>query len=78
MAESSCSTGPCIGGVRLKVVKRITRWPRQRRSNTAARDLSIPQALMRRFGHNECGIYAEVIAGGTIGAGDDVTINPPA
>jgi hypothetical protein len=27
---------------------------------------------MRRFGHNECGIYAEVIAGGTVAIDDAI------
>jgi MOSC domain-containing protein YiiM len=27
---------------------------------------------MRRLGHADCGIYAEVIAGGIIGAGDTI------
>ena len=34
--------------------------------------LDIPPTMMRRLGHNECGIYAEVTAGGTIGVGDAV------
>jgi MOSC domain-containing protein YiiM len=33
---------------------------------------------MRHLGHNECGIYAEVIAGGTIATGDTVTISSSA
>jgi hypothetical protein len=62
-----------IGEARLKVVKRITRCAAVNVDpDTGARDLAIPQALMRRLGHNECGIYAEVIAGGTIGAGDTI------
>ena len=68
-----------IGEARLKVVKRITRCAAVNVDpDTAARDLEIPPALMRRFGHNECGIYAEVIAGGAIATGDDVTISPSA
>jgi MOSC domain-containing protein YiiM len=39
---------------------------------TAARDLNIPQTLMRRLGHADCGIYAEVVAGGSIGVGDAI------
>ena len=31
------------------------------KSVAAARDLAIPQELMRRLGHNECGIYAEML-----------------
>jgi MOSC domain-containing protein YiiM len=33
---------------------------------------------MRRFGHNECGIYAEVIAGGAIAVGNVVNVEQPA
>jgi MOSC domain-containing protein YiiM len=44
---------------------------------TAARDLNIPQALMRRLGHADCGVYAEVIAGGTIGTGDTIVSEEP-
>ena len=65
-----------IGDVRLKVVKRINRCAAINVDpDTAERDLEIPQALMRRFGHNQCGIYAEVIAGGTITTGDTLTIS---
>ena len=42
---------------------------------TAARDLEIPQTLTRRLGHADCGIYAEVIAGGTIAIGDAVIVS---
>jgi uncharacterized protein len=62
-----------IGEVRLKVVKRITRCAAINVDpETAARDLNIPQALMQRFGHAECGVYAEVAAGGIIAAGDAI------
>lgn len=67
-----------IGEVRLKVVKRITRCAAVNVDpETAARDLSIPQALTQRLGHNECGVYAEVIAGGTIGVGDTIAVEEP-
>jgi uncharacterized protein YcbX len=67
-----------IGDARLKVVKRITRCAAVNVDpDTAARDLEIPQALMRRLGHNECGIYAEVIRAGTIGVGDSVAAEGP-
>jgi MOSC domain-containing protein YiiM len=32
---------------------------------------------MRRLGHNECGVYAEVIAGGVIGVGDSIATEEP-
>ncbi len=65
-----------IGEARLRVVKRITRCAAINvNPESAARDLNIPHALMRRFGHNECGIYAEVIAGGAVATGDEITIS---
>ena len=67
-----------IGGTRLKVVKRITRCAAINVDpDTAARDLDIPSALMRRLGHNECGIYAEVIEGGEIAVGDAMAVEAP-
>ena len=62
-----------IGETRLKVVKRITRCAAVNVDpDTGARDLSIPNTLMRLLGHNEFGIYAEVITGGSISAGDTI------
>jgi len=62
-----------IGNVRLKVVKRIVRCAAINVDpDTAERDLAIPQALQRRLGHADCGIYAEVVAGGTIAVGDTI------
>jgi MOSC domain-containing protein len=67
-----------IGETRLKVVKRITRCAAINVDpETAARDLNIPHALMRRLGHADCGIYAEVIAGGAIGVGDAIATEEP-
>ena len=67
-----------IGDVRLKVVKRIVRCAAVNVDpDTAARDLAIPQALQRRLGHADCGIYAEVIEGGTIRADDTIAPEQP-
>jgi uncharacterized protein YcbX len=67
-----------IGEVRLKVVKRIVRCAAINVDpETAVRDLSIPPALMRQLGHNECGIYAEVIADGAINVGDAIAMEEP-
>ena len=67
-----------VGDARLRVVKRITRCAATNVDpDTAARDLEIPEALTRRFGHNECGIYAEVIAPGEIAVGDSIAVEAP-
>jgi uncharacterized protein YcbX len=67
-----------IGAARLKVVKRITRCAAINVDpDTAARDLAIPNTLMRRLGHNECGIYAEVMVGGDIAVGDTIAAAEP-
>ncbi|WP_024518482.1 MOSC domain-containing protein [Bradyrhizobium sp. Tv2a-2] len=67
-----------IGDVRLKVVKRIVRCAATNVDpDTAARDLDIPTTLMQQLGHNDCGIYAEVIAPGTIEVGDAIEVEEP-
>jgi uncharacterized protein YcbX len=67
-----------IGDARLKVVKRTVRCAAVNVDpDSAARDLDIPHTLMRRFGHADCGVYAEVITGGTIGVGDTVAVDQP-
>jgi uncharacterized protein YcbX len=67
-----------VGEVRLKVVKRIVRCAAVNVDpDTAQRDLAIPQALQRRLGHADCGIYAEVIEGGTISANDTIAAEQP-
>jgi uncharacterized protein len=67
-----------IGDARLRVVKRIVRCAAVNVDpETAARDLNIPHALMRRFGHADCGVYAEVIAGGAIATGDAIRTEEP-
>ena len=67
-----------IGDVRLKVVKRIKRCAAVNVDpETAVRDLEIPSTLERRLGHMDCGIYAEVVAGGTLRIGDEVVAEEP-
>jgi uncharacterized protein YcbX len=64
-----------IGDVRLKVVKRIKRCAATNVDpETAARDLTIPATLLQTYGHPDCGIYAEVITGGRIAAGDVIEV----
>jgi uncharacterized protein len=67
-----------IGDARLKIVKRIVRCAAVNVDpESAARDLDIPPTLQRRLGHGDCGVYAEVIAGGSIGVGDAIAIEEP-
>ncbi|MFY9695048.1 MAG: MOSC domain-containing protein, partial [Xanthobacteraceae bacterium] len=64
-----------IGGAQLKVVKRIVRCAATNVDpDTGARDLNIPQTLLHTLDHADCGIYAEVMEGGEIAAGDEVQL----
>jgi uncharacterized protein len=66
-----------LGAARLRVVSPITRCAAtQVNPATAARDLDIPAALDRNFGHINMGIYAEVISAGEIMVGDPLN-GPP-
>jgi uncharacterized protein len=67
-----------VGDVRLKVVKRITRCAAINVDpQSATRELDVLQQMMRRLGHADCGVYAEVIAGGNISVGDSITGEQP-
>ena len=64
-----------IGDARLKVTKRTLRCPATEVDpDTGVRDLTIPKTLMQTYGHADCGVYAQVIAGGEVAVGD--AINP--
>jgi uncharacterized protein YcbX len=56
---------------RLKIVRRIRRCAATDVDpDTGIRDLTIPQTLMRAFGHTDCGVYARVVGMGEIAVGD--------
>src|SRR5690349_16607471 len=58
---------------RVRVVKRIERCAATNvEPGSGIRDLNIPHSLLRACGHTDCGVYAEVIAGGTIAPGDRI------
>jgi uncharacterized protein len=64
---------------RAKVVKRIVRCAATNvEPCTGIRDLDIPATLLRHLGHADCGIYAEVTAGGAIAAGDEIGLSAAA
>jgi len=58
---------------RLKIIKPIVRCAATNVDpDTGIRDLSIPETLLRRFGHADCGVYGEVVEAGDIARGDDL------
>jgi uncharacterized protein YcbX len=62
-------------GVRLKITKRIQRCAATNvEPGTGLRDQQIPKTLMDAYGHMDCGIYAEVIAGGAVVPGDTLAV----
>lgn len=64
------------GGARLKVTARTQRCAATNVDpQTGFRDLAIPRALDERLGHMDCGVYAEVIAGGALREGDALTLD---
>lgn len=68
-----------VGDARLSVVKRIVRCAATNVDpETGARDLNLPQTMMKALGHADCGIYAEVVADGQIATGDILAESEPA
>ncbi|MSO91771.1 MAG: MOSC domain-containing protein [Rhodospirillales bacterium] len=62
-----------VGGVRMRVEERIGRCAATTvNPATAERDLNVPQALQRGFGHTDLGVFAAVWSGGTLALGDAV------
>ena len=58
---------------RLKIIKPIVRCAATNVDpDTGMRDLSIPDTLLRSFGHADCGVYGEVVEAGDIARGDDL------
>ena len=60
-----------IGTARLRVLSRTVRCAAtQVNPATAERDLNVPKALQRAFGHVDMGVYAEVIEDGNVALGN--------
>jgi uncharacterized protein YcbX len=75
LLEREIAIGPDAhrSGARLRIVKRIVRCAATNVDpDTGIRDLSIPDSLMRNFGHADCGVYGEVVEAGEIAVGDGV------
>jgi uncharacterized protein YcbX len=63
-----------VGEARLRVVERIERCAATNvNPDTAERDMMIPKALRKAFGHLDCGVLAEVVQGGCVKVGDVCT-----
>ena len=64
-----------IGDVVLDVIDRTTRCAATNVDpQSAERDMAIPAALMRTYGHEDFGIYATVAGGGTVARGDRLSL----
>lgn len=64
-----------IGDARLTVFDRTQRCDATNVDPaTAARDLAVPAALQRAYGHTDVGIYAKVTTGGAVAEGEALTI----
>lgn len=60
-----------VGGTRLQVLKRTERCAAVDVSpGHGLRDTNLNRALQERFQHNDCGVYAKVVEGGSIRLGD--------
>lgn len=64
-----------LGRAELKVTQRIDRCAATNVNPTSAvRDLNIPKALQRAYGHIDMGVYARVVSGGAVGLGDEISL----
>ncbi|MBX6323128.1 MAG: MOSC domain-containing protein [Rhodospirillaceae bacterium] len=62
-----------IGGARAVVCRRTTRCAAtQVNPETGERDRNPPKALQDAFGHGDLGVYAEIVADGSVRPGDPV------
>jgi len=64
-----------IGGARLKLTKRTERCAAVNVNPlSAVRDLNVVKALVKAYGHADCGVYAKVVQSGHVGVGDAVRL----
>ena len=64
-----------LGQARLKIVERTERCAATTvNPETAERDLNVPRALQKGFGHVDMGVYAQVTEGGEVACGDPISL----
>jgi len=64
-----------IGEARLKILSRTVRCAATMvNPTTGDRDMNVPRALREFFGHVDMGVYAEVVEGGDIAEGAEVSV----
>lgn len=64
-----------LGEIRATVIDRTERCDATNVDpRTGARDMGLPTLLLRTWGHSDFGIYAKIVAGGTLAVGDPVTV----
>lgn len=64
-----------IGGVRLAVTSTTERCAATEVDpTTGARDMRVVRTLVKRFGHNLCGVYCSVLEGGLVREGDPLEL----
>lgn len=64
-----------LGTTMVKVLKPITRCAATNvNPETAQRDLTIPQTLVKTYGHNHFGVYVQVIQDGCLKVEDEFTV----
>jgi uncharacterized protein len=68
--------GITIGGAGLAVAARIERCAATNvEPGTGLRDLNLPMALQRAYGHVDMGVYAQVTTGGRVAVGDRIAFD---
>jgi hypothetical protein len=66
-----------LGPARLNVTVPITRYSAINvEPGTGAQTLNLLLALARGFGHQQCGVYAQVLTGGAVAVGDTAVLEP--
>lgn len=64
-----------VGGVEMKITKRVVRCAATEvNPETAERDIDIPEAIWRKTGQSDLGVYARAVSAGKITPGDDIKI----